>query len=637
MAKLEPLMQKNFLDYASYVILDRAVPDLRDGCKPVQRRILTTLFEMHDGNFHKVANVVGETMKLHPHGDASIVDALVVLANKEYFIEKQGNFGNVLTGHPAAAARYIECRLTPLALETLFNEALTEYIPSYDGRKKEPAFLPVKLPIPLMLGIEGIAVGLATKILPHNLIELLEAQVKLLRNESVELYPDFQQGGLMDVSEYDQGRGKIRLRAKIDPRTDKKVVISEIPFGTTTESVIASIEAAVQKGRVKVVGIQDYTTEKIEVELALARGVYADEVIPQLYACTDCEVSLSSNIVVIEGRHPVELSVPELLQKLTDRLRAQIKAELEWELQQLEERQHWLTLERIFIEERVYKRIEKAKTAEAVEKEVRTGMAPYAKQFIRPMRDEDVKRLLELRIRRISAYDIEKNRKEFDEILSQMKTLRSKLKALTKTTIAYLNDLIARYAAAFRRRTKITSFETVDRKAVAVQNLKLNYDRQTGFLGTRVRGSDFQVSVSEYDRILVICSDGSYRIMAPTEKLLLPGTVLYCDIFDPEKGAGFTVVYRDKKRIAFGKKIRIEKFITDKVYQLIKDGEGKVDILIPEGEPLCRVHLSFVPMPRQRVKGSNFDLASLELTGVAARGIRLAPKPVSSVKRVRGD
>ena len=321
MANLDPLMRRNFLEYASYAILDRAIPDLRDGCKPVQRRILHTLFEMHDGRFHKVANVIGETMKLHPHGDASIGDALVVLANKDYFIERQGNFGNLLTGHPAAAARYIECRLTPLALETLFNPNLTEFVPSYDGRSDEPVFLPAKLPVMLMLGVEGIAVGMATRILPHNFVELLRAQIAILSGKPFKLLPDFPQGGLMDVSEYDDGRGKVKVRALIDARGEKTVVIREIPFGTTTETLIASIEAASQQGRVKIAAIDDYTTDKVEIELELARGVYADEVIPQLYAYTECAVSVSSSVLAIRDRKPVEMTVTEVLDELTEQLR----------------------------------------------------------------------------------------------------------------------------------------------------------------------------------------------------------------------------------------------------------------------------------------------------------------------------
>jgi topoisomerase-4 subunit A len=632
MSNLEPLMKQNFLEYASYVILDRAVPDLRDGCKPVQRRLLHTLFEMNDGHFHKVANVIGETMKLHPHGDASIGDALVVLANKEYFIDKQGNFGNVITGHRAAAPRYIECRLTPLALETLFNKNLTEFADSYDGRRPEPVVLPAKLPMVLLLGIEGIAVGLATKVLPHNLIELLKAQIKVIKKEKVKLYPDFLSGGIMDVSEYDDGRGKVRLRARIDQKGDKTLVIREIPHGTTTESLIASIETAAQKNRVKVSSIDDFTTDKVEIEVSLSRGCYAEEVIPQLYAYTDCEVSLNSNIVVIDNRHPVELTVTELLDRLTKQLREQIKAELEWELQQLEDRQHWLTLEQLFVENRVYKKIETIKTADGVNKAVWTGMEKFKKQFVRSMTDDDVKRLLDLRIRRISAYDIEKNRKDLDELIAQMKSLRSKLKNLSKTCVAYLDDLIKRYGEQYKRQTKVATFESVDKKDVARQDIKINYDAKTGFIGSQVRGADRQITVSEYDRILAISSDGSYRIMAPMEKKLLPGKLLYCELFNLEEGLTFTVVYRDKDKIAYGKKVQVLKFIKDKEYQLIKGDKGKVDLLILEGEPLGTIHLGFVPAKRQRVKSAQFDLEELELTGVAARGIRLAPKPVSKVK-----
>jgi len=383
-------MQRNFLEYASYVVLDRAIPDVRDGLKPVQRRILHTLAEMNDGRFNKVANAIGETMKLHPHGDAAIRDALVVLANKQYFIERQGNFGNLLTGHPAAAARYIECRLTPLALETLFNKPLTEFVPSYDGRREEPVFLPAKLPVLLMLGPEGIAVGMATKILPHNMVELLEGQIKLLKGHECRLFPDFYQGGLMDVSEYDDGRGKVTLRARIEPRDDKKIVVTELPYSTTTESLINSIDAAAQKGQVKIASLNDYTTEKVEIEIGLPRGVHAAEVIPQLFAYTDCEISVSSNIVAVcEGR-PQQMSVTEVLAFLTDQLLRQIKAELEYELGQQNDKLHWLTLEQIFIENRVYKRIEKAKTDKAVRSEVWDGMHEHAIFFVRKMVQDDI-------------------------------------------------------------------------------------------------------------------------------------------------------------------------------------------------------------------------------------------------------
>ncbi|MBW2272591.1 MAG: DNA topoisomerase IV subunit A [Deltaproteobacteria bacterium] len=631
MAQLEDLMHEHFIEYASYFILDRAIPDLRDGLKPVQRRILHTLFTMSDGRYHKVANVIGETMKLHPHGDASIADALVVLANKDYFIDRQGNFGNLLTGHPAAAARYIECRLTPLALDTLFFEPLTEFIPSYDGRNKEPVFLPSKLPVVLMLGTEGIAVGLSTKILPHNLKELWQAQIALLGGEAVELLPDFQQGGLMDVAAYDDGRGKVEVRARIREKDAKHVVIEEVPYGTTTESLIASIEAAVQKGRVKLASIDDFTTDKVEIELTLARGVNADEVIPQLYAYTDCSVSVSSNLNVVSGRRPISMTVSEILQVLTVQLKAQLKAELEYERGQLVDRQHWLTLEQIFVENRVYKRIEEATTDEAVKSEVMQGMAKFKKLFVRPMVEEDVKRLLELRIRRISAYDIEKNRREVDDIVRQIKKLNSRLRNMTKTTVSYVEDLIEKYGDDYPRRTEVTRIEAVDKKAVARQNIKLSYDRESGFFGSAVRGDHFRMSVSEFDLVLGISSDGTYRVMPPVDKVFFSGKLVHCAPFDPEAGVEFVVVYRDKKKIAFGKRIKIHRFIRNREYQLIKERAGKLDLLI-DPDTAGVVELGFTPMKRQRVTSGEFDLSILEPTSPTSRGRRLAAKPVNKVK-----
>ena len=634
MPRLDALMRRNFVDYASYAILDRAIPDLRDGLKPVQRRLLHTLFEMHDGRYHKVANVIGETMKLHPHGDASIAEALVVLANKGLFIDRQGNFGNLLTGHPAAAARYIECRLTPLALETLFNEALTEFVPSYDGRTREPVFLPARLPVLLMLGTEGIAVGMSTRILPHNPAELWQAQIDLLEGRAVELAPDFPQGGLADVSEYDDGRGRVQVRARVEAREKNRVVIREIAFGTTTESLIASIEAAIQRGRVQVASIHDFTTDRVEIELALARGARADEVIAQLYAYTECSASIASNLVAIRERRPAEMSVSEVLRELTEQLRERLRLELEWQQGQLVDRRHWLTLERIFVEKRVYRHLERAATEEAVREQVAAGMREHEALFVRPLDDDDVKRLLELRIRRISAYDLERSRAEEAELAERLEVVRGRLADLTRTATAYLRDLIERYGDEYPRRTRITSFQVVDRKAVARATLKLAYDPESGFFGSAVKGDRFPLQVSEYDLILGISDDGSFRVMTPPEKQLISGTLLHCQVFDPERGAEFTVVYRDRKRIAWGKRVSIERFIRNKEYQLIKDKAGRIDLLLP-GAASGQVWLKFAPAPRQRVREDTFDLALLEPTGVGARGTRLAPRAVAQIKRVR--
>jgi len=631
MAHLEALMQRNFLEYSSYFVLDRAIPELRDGLKPVQRRILHTLFSMSDGRFHKVANVIGETMKLHPHGDASIGDALVVLANKDYFIEKQGNFGNVITGHRSAASRYIECRLTDLALETLFHKSLTEMVPSYDGRSPEPVRLPSKLPVILMLGTEGIAVGMATKLLPHNLGELWEAQIATLEGKSVELFPDFPQGGLMDADAYDDGRGKVEVRARVNVRDKKHVVITEIPYGTTTESVIASIEAAAQKGLFKFASIDDFKNDKVEIDLTLARGVSAKELVPQLYAYTDCSVSISSNVTVIDERKPVQFTVTDIIRALTEQLKGQIKLELEFDRSQLVDKQHWLTLEQIFVEKRVYKRIEEATTEGSVRDEVMKGMAKFKKLFVRPMIEDDVKRLLEVRIRRISAYDIEKNRRDLDELEAQIAGVDKKLRNMKKTTISYVKSLIKKYGDRYPRRTEITRIKAVDKKAVARQNIKLSYDKDSGFFGSDVRGQHFKLSVSEYDLILGVASDGTYRIMPPPEKILFGGKLLYCEPFDPDKGAEFTVIYRDKQKIAYGKRIRIEKFIRNRAYQLIKGKEGKVDLLL-EGDAQGTLRMDFVPAKRQRLKKANYDLSQLQFISPTARGSRLAPKAVSKMK-----
>jgi len=636
LSQLESLMKDHFVEYASYFILDRAIPDIRDGLKPVQRRILHTLFRMSDGRFHKVANVIGDTMKLHPHGDASIGDALVVLANKDYFIERQGNFGNLLTGHRAAAPRYIECRLTELALDTMFHPALTDFVPSYDGRNEEPVVLPAKLPVILMTGAEGIAVGMATKILPHNLPEIWKAQIAILQKKKFKLYPDFQQGGLMDVSEYEDGGGKVELRAKIEARDRKTVVIREIPFGTTTEGLIASIESAVGKGRVKISSIDDFTTEKVEIELTLARGSDAKEVIPQLYAYTDCSVSVSSNLVVIDERRPVQLRVTEITKRLTEQLKLQLKRELEYDREQLVDRKHWLTLEQIFVEKRVYKQIEDKKTAELVRKAVWTGMKKFQKLFVRPMVEEDVTRLLDLRIRRISAFDIARNRDEIAEIDKKIKAIERKLKNMVKTTVDYLEGMIEKYADQYPRRTKLTEIVAVDKRAVARQNLRLSFDKKSSFFGTEVRGDQFKLSVSEFEHVLAVAKDGTYRVMTAPEKVFFTGPMIHAEIFDPEEGVEFTVLYRDKKRMAFAKRIKIEKFIRNREYRLIKDKGGRIDELLP-GNATGTVHLDFVPAKRQRLKEADFDLGELEFTNPAARGVRMAPKPVGKVKHLPGD
>ena len=415
MAFLDKLYDNNFLEYASYVVKDRAIPHVDDGLKPVQRRILHSLFELDDGKFHKVANVVGNTMKYHPHGDASIYSALVIVANKEMFIDRQGNFGNIYTGDVASAARYIECRLTNLAKETLHNPELTEFVDSYDGRNKEPVVFPAKIPVLLAQGAEGIAVGMSTRILSHNLIELLEAQIAYMEDREFTILPDFLTGGLADVSEYNEGNGKVLVRAKLDTGDPKRILVKEIPFGTTTESLIATNEAASRKGKVKVGAISDFTAEKVEIEIKLPRGVYTEEVVDALYAFTDCEMSLSVNLMVIQDEKPRLMSAGDVLRHNVDRLVDVLRAELKLEEQHLLDRRHAKTLEQIFIENRIYQKIEDRKTAAAVAKAVTDGLKPHQKEIGRPVTAEDVETLLKIPIRRISLYDIEKAKREMRE------------------------------------------------------------------------------------------------------------------------------------------------------------------------------------------------------------------------------
>src|SRR5262245_19429215 len=447
----QPLHQRvnrSFLDYASYVIRDRAIPNLADGLKPVQRRILWALHQMDDGRFMKVANVTGETMKYHPHGNASIDDALVVLTNKRYLIEGQGNFGNIFTGDPAAAPRYIECRLTALAREELFNDEITELVPSYDGRRDEPVSLPCKLPLLLMLGTEGIAVGMSSRILPHNFPELLQAQIAILKKESFKCLPDFQTGGLMDAREYKDGTGQVKVRAKIKIKDESTVVIKEIPPTTTTDSLIGSIEDASRKGKIKIKSINDFTSEEVEIEIKAPAGVSAEQLVDALYAFTDCEVTIASRIVLIKNNRPVEMTVSEVLRENTTQLVDILKRELQLKESKLQDELHFRTLERIFIEERIYKKIEQCKTNEAVLAAVQEGFKPFRRQMIRELSEGGVERLLQVRIRRISLFDINLHREEMEKVRAALEETLKNLNNLTRYVIAHLEALLVKYGPA---------------------------------------------------------------------------------------------------------------------------------------------------------------------------------------------
>lgn len=631
--ELHKLFDENFLDYTSYVIRERAIPDVADGLKPVQRRILQTLFNMDDGRFHKVANVVGETMKLHPHGDASIFAALVNLANKGFLIDRQGNFGNIYTGDQASAARYIECRLSPLAREALFNPDLTTYVESYDGRAREPVALPAKLPLLLMQGAEGIAVGMATKIMPHNFCELLKAQKKILQGKPFEVFPDFQQGGLLDVSGYGEGNGRIRCRAKIEEKNDKTIVISEIPYGTTTQSLSESIEKAVRANKLKIVSINDYTAEEAEIEIKLPRNVYAADTIKALYAFTDCEVPISPNLTVIKDNTPVMFTVSEVLRFNTEKLVTDLERELGIELGRLKEKLHAHLLEQIFIEERIYKEIEECKTLEAVISTIDKALAPYREQLIREVTREDIDRLLEIRIKRISRYDIDKKRKEIKSVREAIKKVETDLQDMTGFSLRYLDDLLTRYGHLYPRRTELATFDEVQVRQVALSNLTMGYDRASGFLGHLVKAPlEHSFACSEYDKLLLISRNGAYKVINVPDKIFVGHDLAW--VGKLEEKILFNVIYREgSQNVCYVKRFHTPKFILEKEYRLFPEHRRSEVLFLKTGEGL-RVRVHYSPSKRARKNKEDITFDEFLVKGASAIGKRLALRPVRRLEEL---
>jgi topoisomerase IV subunit A len=623
---LHTRVDRGFLDYASYVIRDRAIPNLADGFKPVQRRILWALHEKDDGRFIKVANVVGHTMQYHPHGDASIGDALVVLTNKRYLIEGQGNFGNIFTGDPAAAPRYIECRLTELARTEVFNDSITEFIPSYDGRNQEPVTLPCKLPLNLMLGAEGIAVGLSARILPHNFPELIEAQIAILKKQPFKCLPDFATGGLMDARDYSDGKGSVKVRARIKTRDESTVVITEIPPATTTDSLIASIEDAVQKGKLKVKSINDFTSETVEIEIKCPAGVDAEKLVDALYAFTDCETTIASRIVVIKDNRPVELTVSEILRENTDQLVAILKRELELRERQLLDELHYRTLERIFIEERIYKLIEKCKTNEAVFASVYEGFKPFKRQLVRDVVDADVEKLLQVRIRRISLFDINKHREEMAQTKAELETTRKNLKGLTKHVIGHLEALLEKYAPLYPRlTTKSARHEEVDVKAAAFKAFKVAYDRESGYVGYKVGGEEFKLECTKFDKILLVFKDGTYKVSELPEKLFVGPELFYCGLPDREKI--FTCAYTDRNA-SYLKRFKFGGTILNKAYLCIPE---KSRILFFAADSPKILYIRYKPALHQKISQQTCEPEQVEVKSPKTRGRQISFKDISSV------
>ena len=629
---LRELMEYNFMVYTSYVVKERAIPDVDDGLKPVQRRILHTLHTIDDGRMHKVSGVVGDAMKYHPHGDASIYDALVVLANKDYFIDRQGNFGNILTGDPAAAGRYIECRLSKFGKEVLFNPAVTEYVDSYDGRNKEPVVLPAKVPALLMMGTDGIVPGMVTHVFPHNFNELLKAEIAILKDEPFHVYPDFPTGGLMDVSGYADGLGDIRVRAKIEADGDKKVVIREIPAGSTTDSLIESIEKACKAGKLKIAAINDYTAEEVNIEITLQRGIYAEETIQELYAYTDCQKVLHSSLLVIQDNRPVEMTVTQVLRRNVQRLQEIFKAELELELAEEKEALQRLSLERIFIENRIYKRIEKCTSLPKIQETVRTGLEPFRDMLQRDVSDEDVTRLLQIPIRRISLFDLNKNQEDVDAVAKRRETTEYNLAHQVEYAISYVQGLLDRYGSLYPRRTEITGIDDVDRKEIARRNVKVYHDKVNYFVGTGVKSSSKDAEplvCTEFDRLMLLRTDGTCQII-PIESKTYVGQAKYLFVYD--KDQVFSILYRNKKEGTwFAKRFQIGQYILSKEYHIVPEGCVIEALYTNSGVVLS---LELAANRRRAYNDIKVDFESLPLRGREARGFKLTHYPVVKINVV---
>ncbi len=617
-------MREHFIKYASYVILDRAIPHIDDGLKPVQRRILEILWRQNDDRLHKVANMVGQTMQLHPHGDAPIYEALVTLANKGYVLDRQGNFGNILTGDPSAASRYIETRLSPLAKETLFNPDITVKVPSYDGRSTEPVTLPAKIPLLLMQGADGIAVGMATRILPHNFTELLEAEIACLEGRPFKLFPDFQTGGIMDKSEYDKGRGKVKLRAKIEVKDAKTLVIREICYGTTTESLIRSIDEAAKKGKIKIEEINDYTASVVEIEIKLPRGQYAEDLLDALYAFTECEVSLHSQIIVIKDNLPWETDVHEILAYNANKLVHFLKWELEIERDSLLEKIFYKSLERIFIENRIYKKIETVKTLEGIHDTLEDSFKPFRKKLIRDVTKEDRDRLLQIPIRRISQFDIQKNKDEIAALEENLQAVEKNLKNTKKYAIGHLRRLIEKFGAEYPRKTKVKAIEEIDRRAIETKEVKVRFDLASGFVGTKV-ASDTEFTCTNFDKMLVFSGDGTYKAINIPEKQYIEQLV-WAGVAD--KKTILSVVYTDKMNQPWAKRFVVDKFILDKIYRFVDEG-AKLELITTDSESKFQLDLA-----ASRGKGAEtkvVSFADVPVKGAQTKGVHLAKAKLKKV------
>jgi len=637
---LSGMYQDWFLDYASYVILERAVPHINDGLKPVQRRILHTMRRLEDGRYNKVANIVGETMKFHPHGDASIGDALVQLGQKDLLIDCQGNWGNILTGDGAAAPRYIEARLSKFALDVVFNPKTTEWKLSYDGRNKEPVTLPVKFPLLLMQGVEGIAVGLSSKILPHNFNELLDASVAYLQGEPFVLYPDFQTGGYVDVARYNDGErgGSVKVRAKINKVDNKTLSVTEVPFGKTTSTLTESILRANEKGKIRIRKVDDMTAKNAEIVIHLAPGVSSDKTIDALYAFTDCEISISPNCCVIKENRPHFLAVSDVLKEVTDNTVQLLKLELEIQRQELLESLHFASLEKIFIEERIYKdkEFENAKDMDSALKHVDNRLEPFKAGFIREVTRDDLLRLLEIKMGRILKFNKVKADNMIASYRAQIKEIEKHIKHIVDYAIGWFNKLKEKYGKDYPRKTEIRNFDTIEAAKVVEANEKLYINREEGFIGYGLKKDEYVCNCSDIDDVIIFYKDGKYKIVKVSEKMFAGKNILYLNVFKRNDNRTiYNVIYREGKNgVNFIKRFSVTGIIRDKEYDLTIVGKPGSRILYfsanPNGEAES-VKIILKPKPRQKLLLFDKDFSSIQIKGRGAKGVILTKAEIHKI------
>lgn len=624
--KVSGLYKDWFLDYASYVILDRAIPSVYDGLKPVQRRIMHSMRELEDGRYNKVANIVGNTMKYHPHGDASITDAMVQVGQKELLIDTQGNWGNIYTGDSAAAARYIEARLTPFALEVVFNPKTTEWTKSYDGRNNEPIDLPVKFPLLLAQGVEGIGVGLSTKILPHNFNELINASVAYLKGKRFELYPDFLTAGYLDVSEYNDGHrgGKVRARAKITQTDKHTLVISELPYSKTTTDLIDSILKANEKGKIKIKKIEDNTSDKVEILIHIHNDVSPDKTIDALYAFTDCQVTISPNACVIVGDKPMFMNVSDILKMNTDHTVSLLKKELEIELHELQESWHFSSLERIFIENRIYHDIEEVKTWEDVLKTIDAGLKPHTKHLLRAVTEEDILKLTEIRIKRISRFDLDKFKENIASLEGKIEQVKYHLANLIAYAIDYYLNIQKKYGKDKQRKTELRIFDTIDATKVAVANEKFYANFEEGFIGTSLKKDQYLFDCSDIDDIIIFRKDGSMKVVKVEAKTFVGKDILHVAIWKKnDKRTVYNMIYREgREGPYYMKRFSVTGVTRNTDYPLASDKKGSETLYFsanPNGEAET-VTVLLKPNPRIRKNKMEINFSELAIKGRDSKG-----------------